>query len=72
MTSLVIEHGAEVNAVSNCGDTPLHRACRLGRGDTASVLIRNSKLVLTAAHQRLPEAMPAGLPRMEHDANMGR
>lgn len=41
MGSLLIENGADVNAVSKVGETPFHRAVSLGYDDITSVLAKH-------------------------------
>ena len=30
VVELLLEHGADINAVNQCGDTPLHKAAHIG------------------------------------------
>ena len=39
IVELLISHGANVNIQKECGWTPLHKACELGRSDVVRALI---------------------------------
>ncbi|HEX7028192.1 MAG TPA: ankyrin repeat domain-containing protein [Gammaproteobacteria bacterium] len=63
---LLVEHGAEVNTINECGGTPLSEAASLGYVDLVAYLLgQGAKLDLPGQHEPiLHDAVRGGNPRI--------
>ena len=47
----LLEHGAKVNVMNNCGDTPLHLAAQMDRIDAAEILLQVPGIIVAAPNK---------------------
>ncbi|XP_037082003.1 oxysterol-binding protein-related protein 1-like [Pollicipes pollicipes] len=45
VVELLLEHGADINAVNHCGDTPLHKAAYIGNEELVLLLLKRGASV---------------------------